>query len=149
MVEGQVGLLIVKDTEYVSRVGTEDGGRDQKSCCLKSDMEDHIIPSMDSRGKPCGRRGGGGLVYESALFRAPESETNAGAALDVLKAEPPRQGNPLLVLPNVVVTLHGAVAGWSEEALYRELKEAGTEIKLVLEGKNRRHPLNPEVLFGS
>lgn len=47
--------------------------------------------------------GGGWLVYESALFRAPESETNAGAALDVLKGEPPRQGNPLLALPNVVV----------------------------------------------
>ncbi|MFB0508711.1 MAG: NAD(P)-dependent oxidoreductase [Thermodesulfobacteriota bacterium] len=93
--------------------------------------------------------GGGWLVYESALFRAPESETNAGAALDVLKGEPPRQGNPLLALPNVVVTLHGAVAGWSEEVLYRELREAATEIKLVLEGKNRGHPLNPEVLFGN
>lgn len=85
----------------------------------------------------------GGLVYEFALFRAPESETNAEAALDVLKGEPPRQGNPLLALPNVVVTLHVAVAGWSEEVLYRELREAGTEIKLVLGGKNRRHPLNP------
>ena len=92
---------------------------------------------------------GGGLVDESALFRAPESETNAGAALDMFKGKPPRQGNPFLTLPNVVVTLHVAVAGWSEEALYRELREAGTEIKLVLEGKNRRHPLNPEVLFGS
>jgi len=87
----------------------------------------------------------GGLVDESALIKALKSGIIAGAGLDVFKNEPPQQRNPLLTLPNVVVTPH--MAGWSEEALFRELKEAAIEIKLVLEGKIPRYPLNPEVLY--
>jgi D-3-phosphoglycerate dehydrogenase len=87
----------------------------------------------------------GELVDESALIKALESGIIAGAGLDVFKNEPPQQGNPLLTLPNVVVTPH--MAGWSEEALFRELREAAIEIKLVLEGKNPRYPLNPEVFY--
>jgi len=68
----------------------------------------------------------------------------AGAGLDVFEAEPPRHDNPLLHLPNVVVTPH--MAGWSDEAVYREQEEAVLEIKRVLEGKAPRYPVNPEAL---
>ncbi|MCK4598718.1 hydroxyacid dehydrogenase [Candidatus Bipolaricaulota bacterium] len=86
----------------------------------------------------------GGLIDESALVKALQNGEIAGAGLDVFEPEPPRHENPLLHLPNVVVTPH--MAGWSEEALYRELKEAAIEIRLVLEGGSPHYPLNPEAL---
>jgi len=84
----------------------------------------------------------GGLVDEQALVKALEQGEIAGAGLDVFEQEPPSPENPLLRLPNVVATPH--MAGWTEEALYREQKEAAMEIKLVLEGNPPRYPLNPE-----
>jgi len=86
----------------------------------------------------------GGLIDESALLKALKEGEIAGAGLDVFESEPPEHDNPLLHLPNVVITPH--MAGWSDEAVYREQKEAALEIKLVLEGKSPRYPINPEVL---
>jgi glycerate dehydrogenase len=59
----------------------------------------------------------GGLVDEPALLRALQEGWIAGAGLDVLSAEPPRAGNPLLDfdLPNLIVTPH--VAWASGEAM--------------------------------
>ena len=59
----------------------------------------------------------GGLVDELALARALAEGTIAGAGVDVLSAEPPRSGNPLLELrlPNLIVTPH--VAWSSREAM--------------------------------
>jgi D-3-phosphoglycerate dehydrogenase len=86
----------------------------------------------------------GGLIDESALLKALKEGEIAGAGLDVFEPEPPEHENPLLHLPNVVVTPH--MAGWSDEAVYREQKEAALEIKLVLEGESPRYPINPEAL---
>lgn len=86
----------------------------------------------------------GGLIDESALLKALKEGEIAGAGLDVFESEPPEHENPLLHLPNVVVTPH--MAGWSDKAVYREQKEAALEIKLVLEGERPRYPINPEVL---
>lgn len=54
----------------------------------------------------------GGLVDEQALRVALESAQIAGAGFDVLSAEPPRDGNPLLDLdlPNFILTPHVAWA---------------------------------------
>ena len=59
----------------------------------------------------------GGLVDELALAKALREGTVAGAGVDVLSAEPPRAGNPLLELrlPNLIVTPH--VAWSSREAM--------------------------------
>ncbi len=59
----------------------------------------------------------GGLVDESALAAALRSGEIAGAGIDVLSAEPPRNGNPLLdpSIPNLLVTPH--VAWASREAM--------------------------------
>jgi glycerate dehydrogenase len=59
----------------------------------------------------------GGLVDEHALLAALRQGRIGGAALDVLTAEPPRAGNPLLDadLPNLIITPH--VAWASREAM--------------------------------
>ena len=54
----------------------------------------------------------GGLVDEQALADALRAGTIAGAGVDVLSQEPPRDGNPLLAadIPNLIVTPHMAWA---------------------------------------
>ncbi|MEE8566776.1 MAG: NAD(P)-dependent oxidoreductase, partial [Candidatus Bipolaricaulota bacterium] len=86
----------------------------------------------------------GALIDESVLVKALQNKEIAGAGLDVFELEPPKHDNPLLHLPNVVVTPH--MAGWSDEAVYQEQEEAVLEIKRVLEGKAPRYPVNPEAL---
>ncbi len=59
----------------------------------------------------------GGLVEEKALIEALQAGLIAGAAVDALREEPPREGNALLDpnLPNLIVTPH--VAWASDEAM--------------------------------
>lgn len=59
----------------------------------------------------------GALVQDEALIEALRVGSIAGAALDVLREEPPREGSPLLDanLPNLIVTPH--VAWASDEAM--------------------------------
>jgi glycerate dehydrogenase len=55
----------------------------------------------------------GGVVDENALVEALRAGVIAGAGVDVLSREPPREGNALLELdlPNLIVTPHVAWAG--------------------------------------
>ena len=59
----------------------------------------------------------GALVDDTALIEALRNGQLAGAGIDVLREEPPRQGGPLLDvdLPNLIVTPH--VAWASNEAV--------------------------------
>jgi glycerate dehydrogenase len=54
----------------------------------------------------------GGLIDDHALLAALRAGRIAGAGIDVLRNEPPREGNPLLEvdLPNLIVTPHNAWA---------------------------------------
>lgn len=80
----------------------------------------------------------GGLVDEAALIEALRSGLIAGAGVDVLTREPPREGNPLLELrlPNLIVTPHIAWAGREAQEILAE------QLVINLEAFVRREPQN-------
>ncbi len=86
----------------------------------------------------------GALVDEDALVRALQEGWIAGAALDVLSAEPPPRDHPLLRLENVLVTPH--VAFYSAEALAELETQAARNVADVLSGRVPAHVVNPDVL---
>ncbi len=86
----------------------------------------------------------GPLVEEAALVRALEAGRLAGAALDVLEAEPPSPDNPLLRLPNVALTPH--IAFYSEQSLVDLQRMAAEEVRRALTGQAPRNVVNREVL---
>lgn len=66
----------------------------------------------------------GGLINQAALVDALRSGHLGGAALDVLEREPIAHDDPLLSLPNVVLTPHAAF--YSRESLV-EMKRRAAE----------------------
>jgi D-3-phosphoglycerate dehydrogenase len=91
--------------------------------------------------------GRGATVDEAALVTALQQGWIAGAALDVLEVEPPRQDNPLLQLPNVTFTAH--VASASSRFDPARKRRVGRELALVLSGRWPMSCVNPSVLAGS
>jgi glycerate dehydrogenase len=77
----------------------------------------------------------GGVVDEAALADALREGRIAGAGLDVLTREPPREGNPLLELdlPNLIVTPH--VAWASLEAMQALADQLIDNIEAFVRGK--------------
>jgi len=80
----------------------------------------------------------GGLIDDQALIEALQSGEIAGAAVDALRDEPPRQGNALLDLnfPNFIVTPH--VAWASNEAMQTLADQVIDNIEVFVAG----HPRN-------
>lgn len=79
----------------------------------------------------------GALIDETALIEALRSGRIFGAGLDVFEDEPPARDNPLLGLPNVVLTDH---AGWySEESVAELQRKAAEAVREILLG---RAPVN-------
>ncbi|MBK9615800.1 MAG: D-2-hydroxyacid dehydrogenase [Uliginosibacterium sp.] len=79
----------------------------------------------------------GGIVDEAALLAALQSGQIAGAGVDVLSEEPPRQGNPLLNadLPNLIVTPH--VAWASVETVQKLAAQLIDNVEAFLQGQPR------------
>ena len=77
----------------------------------------------------------GGIVDESALLTALQQKRIAGAAMDVLSIEPPRQSNPLLEagLTNLLITPH--VAWASRQARQRIIDQTVENIRAFKAGK--------------
>ncbi|HEY0078136.1 MAG TPA: D-2-hydroxyacid dehydrogenase [Pyrinomonadaceae bacterium] len=78
----------------------------------------------------------GGLVDEAALVEALKAGEIAGAGIDVLGSEPPREGNPLLdlQLPNLIVTPH--VAWASLQAMQALADRLVDNIERLVNGKS-------------
>jgi D-3-phosphoglycerate dehydrogenase len=82
----------------------------------------------------CGR---GELVDLGALLAALESGRLAGAALDVLDAEPPPDDHIALALPRTIITPH--LAWLSPESEYASYEMAAAAIAAVLRGQSPQH----------
>ncbi len=81
----------------------------------------------------------GGIIEEKALYEAILSGKVAGAALDVFEQEPPTD-NPLIGLPQVVVTPHlGASTIEAQENVAIDVSE---EILKVLRGESFKNAVN-------
>jgi len=75
----------------------------------------------------------GGLVDAQALADALNENRVAGAAVDVLAEEPPRNGNPLLRAKNCIVTPH--IAWAAKEARARLMDIAVENVRAFIAGK--------------
>ncbi len=83
----------------------------------------------------------GALIDEAALYEGLCEGWIAGAALDVLAAEPPGPDHPLIGLDNVILTPH--VAFYSEESLRDRRLKAALGVREVLLGRMPDHPVTP------
>ncbi|MBT3013262.1 MAG: 2-hydroxyacid dehydrogenase [Candidatus Thiodiazotropha sp. (ex Lucina aurantia)] len=79
----------------------------------------------------------GGIVDEAALAEALVNGKLGGAGIDVLVAEPPVDGNPLLnpEIPNLIVTPH--IAWASHESRQRLVDDVAANIQAFLAGEIR------------
>ena len=66
----------------------------------------------------------GALINEKDLAQALQQNRIAGAALDVLTVEPPAKSNPLIGLPNCIITPHNA---WMSVEARRRILETTIE----------------------
>ncbi|MBO9727875.1 MAG: D-2-hydroxyacid dehydrogenase [Chitinophaga sp.] len=73
----------------------------------------------------------GPLIRETDLAEALKEGIIAGAALDVLSAEPPSAGNPLISSPNIIITPHIA---WATQAARKRLMHTVVENLKAFQG---------------
>ncbi|MCD6539495.1 MAG: phosphoglycerate dehydrogenase [Candidatus Omnitrophica bacterium] len=91
----------------------------------------------------------GGIIDESALYKALKEKRIAGAALDVYEKEPPSKDSPLFELDNIVLSPH--LGASTEEAQVNVAVEIAECVRDALLGKALKNAVNfpslePEVL---
>jgi D-3-phosphoglycerate dehydrogenase len=91
--------------------------------------------------------GRGPTVDEKAMIRALQEGWIAGASLDVVEQEPPRQDNPLLQMGNVVLSPHNASASARFDPGRKQ--HVGRELLLLLTDRWPMSCVNPTVLAKS
>jgi len=86
----------------------------------------------------------GSLIDEQALAQAIRDGKVGGAGLDVYSEEPPKPGNPLIGLPNVIDTPHlGASTYEAQDAVAVQIVE---QVLDALFSKQYKNVVNPAVL---
>jgi D-3-phosphoglycerate dehydrogenase len=88
--------------------------------------------------------GRGPTVNEAGLIKALQEGWIAGAGLDVFEIEPVEADNPLLKMPNVILSPHNASASSRFDPARR--RRVGQEISNVLSGRWPLSCVNPTVL---
>jgi D-3-phosphoglycerate dehydrogenase len=85
----------------------------------------------------------GGCVNEPALIRALQDGLIAGAGIDVTVKEPIGADNPLISMPNVILTGHSAFYSTTsdKQLFYKPI----TQVVMALKGKWPTYGLNPEI----
>ena len=89
--------------------------------------------------------GRGALVDEDALIRALQEKRLAGAALDVLREEPPPQDSPLWDMPNVIISPHSASTVTQENARITDI--FCDNLRRYLNGQPLRNVLDKQRLY--
>jgi len=89
--------------------------------------------------------GRGALVDEDALIRALREKRLAGAALDVLRDEPPPQDSPLWDMPNVIISPHSASTVTQENARITDI--FCDNLRRYLSGQPLRNVLDTKKLY--
>jgi len=87
----------------------------------------------------------GALIDSAALYQALTSGHVAGAALDVFETEPPL-GDPLLALPNVIVTPH--LGSKTREAQRDVSAQIVSQVLDALRGRDYRNAVNMPFMEG-
>jgi D-3-phosphoglycerate dehydrogenase len=87
----------------------------------------------------------GGVINQAALVHALKKSQINGAGLDVFEPEPPSIDDPVLGLPNVILSPH--FAGDTYEAKQRCSATLANEVVRVLNCNFPKFPVNPEVFF--
>lgn len=82
----------------------------------------------------------GPVVKQAELCQALADGLIAGAALDVLEKEPPRPDDPLLQLPNIIITPH--TSSWSADSLRQLRRDTAQNVVDRLSGKLPRSIVN-------
>ena len=88
----------------------------------------------------------GAVIDESALIRVLQDGHLAGAALDVFDPDPPSPDNPLLHLPNVVVTPH--IAPFTDGGFQAMWSGVARQIGQLLRAERPANLVNPEIWPG-
>lgn len=86
----------------------------------------------------------GPVVDQPSLYQALVNSVIAGAAVDVLEQEPPAPDDPLLKLPNMLITPH--TSSWSAESVVQLRRDVARNVVYVLRGEPPRAVVNPQVL---
>src|SRR6218665_1033560 len=124
------------EADGVQRVSLDALARGADIVSIHAPVADPDAPMIDSAFLEAMRPGSilvntarGAHVDEAALTRALTSGVLFGAGLDVFRTEPPAPDNPLLALPNVVLSDH---AGWYSEATVASLQRQAGEAAVAI-----------------
>jgi D-3-phosphoglycerate dehydrogenase len=85
----------------------------------------------------------GATIREGELIEALRAGRIGGACLDVVETEPAAADNPLLSLPNVLLTPH--TAGYSTDSQVDQREQSVAEVLRVLGGEWPQALVNPAV----
>jgi len=97
------------------------------------EIVDHQLLSLAKSTSFLINTGRGGLINEMDLKNALENNLIGGAGLDVLSAEPPPRGHPLIGVRNCIITPHNAWA--AKNSRLRLLEIVGQNIEAFIIGK--------------